>query len=170
MATVERFVDAPIDAVASVLADARRYDGVVVGSKRVRWFDARWPEPGTSFHHSVGFGPLHIRDRTTATVEELPHRLVLAVGIGPLGSAEVEFLLEREGTGTRVTMREDPVSGLIALVWSPPAAIATRARNDRALRRLEKIAQARARVRALDADPPVEAELAATRTSAHGGR
>jgi hypothetical protein len=151
VATTDRLLDAPIDAVASVLADARTYDGVVVGSKRIRWFDARWPEPGSSFHHSVGFGPLHIRDSTTATADELPHRLLLAVGMGPLGAAEVEFVLAEEGAGTRATMREDPVSGLVNLVWSPPVDAATRVRNDRALRRLEKAAQARARVRRLDA-------------------
>lgn len=65
MATVERVIEAPPDAVAAVLADARSYDGFVVGSKRIRWFDARWPEPGTRFHHSVGFAVLHIRDHTT---------------------------------------------------------------------------------------------------------
>lgn len=156
MATVERLLDAPADAVASVLADARTYDGVVIGSKRIRWFDARWPEPGASFHHSVGAGPMHIRDRTTVTVDDLPHRLVLAVGLGPLGAAEVEFDLAADPAdpadpgGTRVTMREDPVSGLIALLWSPPVDLTTRARNARSLRRLEGLAQARARVRALD--------------------
>lgn len=150
MATVERLLDVPVDAVASVLADARTYDGIVIGSKRIRWFDARWPEPGASFHHSVGAGPVHIRDRTTVTVDDLPHRLVLAVGLGPLGAAEVEFDLVGDREGTRVTMREDPVSGLLAALWSPPVDLATRARNARSLRRLEGIAQARARVRALD--------------------
>jgi hypothetical protein len=71
--------------------------------------------------------------------------------MGPLGVAEVEFALASESGGTRVTMREDPVSGPVKAVWSPPLAAATRARNDRALRRLEKIACERARIRALDA-------------------
>jgi hypothetical protein len=57
----------------------------------IRWFDARWLEPGTQFHHSVGFGILHIRDRTTGVQDELPSRLVLAAGMGPLGKAEVDF-------------------------------------------------------------------------------
>lgn len=151
MATIDRLLDAPIDAVASVLADARTYDGVVVGSKRIRWFDARWPEVGTSFHHSIGFGPLHIRDSTTVTADDLPDRLVLTVRMGPMGVAEVEFALVREDGGTRVTMREDPVSGPVKALWSPPLAAATRLRNDRALRRLEEIARERARIRALDA-------------------
>jgi hypothetical protein len=151
MATTDRLLDAPIDAVASVLADARAYDGVVVGSKRIRWFDARWPEEGTSFHHSIGFGPVHIRDSTTVAADELPRRLLLTVRMGPVGVAEVEFVLAAEDGGTRVTMREDPVAGPIRAVWSPPLAAATRVRNDRALRRLDKVAGERARIRSLDA-------------------
>lgn len=151
MATIDRLLDAPIDAVASVLADARAYDGVVVGSKRIRWFDARWPEAGTSFHHSIGFGPVHIRDSTTVATGELPSRLLLTVRMGPVGIAEVEFVLAAEGGGTRVTMREDPVAGPIKVLWSAPLAAATRVRNDRALKRLDEIACERARIRSLDA-------------------
>lgn len=149
MGSVERVLDAPIDAVACVLADPRSYEGVVVGSKRVRWFDARWPEPGTAFHHAIGFGPVHLRDSTTVVADDLPGRLHLRVGLGPLGEAEVEFTLAAEGGGTRVTMREDPISGPIDLVWSPPVDAAMRLRNDRALRRLDEMARDVARVQAL---------------------
>ena len=72
MTTVDRLISAPRDAVASVLADPRTYDGVVVGSKRIRWFDARWPEPGTRFHHSIGLGLLHIRDDTRSWPTSCP--------------------------------------------------------------------------------------------------
>ncbi|HZA77922.1 MAG TPA: SRPBCC family protein [Acidimicrobiales bacterium] len=147
MATVERVVQAPPDAVAAVLADARSYDGVVVGSKRIRWFDARWPEPGTRFHHSVGFGLLHIRDHTTVAQDQLPARLLLTAGMGPLGKAEVDFTLTPVDGGTRVGMREEPVSGPIKAVWSSPLAAAMRVRNARALRRLDKLARARAALR-----------------------
>jgi hypothetical protein len=151
MAVVARVIGAPPDAVAAVLADPRSYDGVVVGSKRIRWFDARWPEAGTHFHHSVGFGILHIRDRTTVVRDDLPSRLLLAAGMGPLGKAEVDFTLTPTDGGTRVEMREEPVSGPLKALWSPPLAAAMRARNTRALRRLEKLSRARAAVRALDA-------------------
>jgi hypothetical protein len=151
MAVVARVIGTPPDAVAAVLADPRSYDGVVVGSKRIRWFDARWPEPGTHFHHSVGFGILHIRDRTTVVRDELPSRLVLAAGMGPLGKAEVDFTLTPTDGGTRVEMREEPVSGPLKALWSPPLAALMRARNTRALRRLEKLSRARAAVQAVDA-------------------
>jgi hypothetical protein len=147
-ATVERVVEAPLDAVAAVLADARSYDGVVVGSKRIRWFDARWPEPGTRFHHSVGFGPLHIRDDTTVVQDALPNRLRLLTSMGPLGAAEVDFTLTPTGGGTRVAMREEPVTGPLKAMWSAPLAAAMRARNARSLRRLEKLALDRAHTRA----------------------
>jgi hypothetical protein len=149
MATVERVIEAPPDAVAAVLADARRYDGFVVGSKRIRWFDVRWPEPGTRFHHSVGFAVLRIRDHTTVVQDELPDRLLLATGMGPMGRAEVDFTLTPADGSTRVEMREEPVSGPIKAVSSPLLAAAMRARNARALRRLEKLARARAAVRAM---------------------
>lgn len=147
MSTVDRLISAPRDAVASVLADPRTYDGVVVGSKRIRWFDARWPEPGTRFHHSIGFGLLHIRDDTEVVADELPDGLHLAAGLGPLGTAEVIFRLDDEGGGTRVTMTEHPTAGALKLVWSPPLAAVIAGRNRVALRRLEGLAVARAAVR-----------------------
>jgi hypothetical protein len=147
MATVARLVDAPVDAVASVLADPRTYDRVVVGSKRIRWFDPRWPEPGTRFHHSIGLGLLHIRDDTTVMADELPARLRLSAGLGPLGAAEVVFTLTAAERGTRVEMAEHPTSGLLRAVWSPPVAAAMRARNAVSLGRLEDLARARAEVR-----------------------
>jgi hypothetical protein len=150
MAVVERRLDAPVDAVASVLADPRTYDGIVVGSRRVRWFDARWPATGTSFHHHVGFGPVAIRDRTTVLSDELPDRLRLAAGLGPLGSADVSFTLTPDGEATRVEMREEGRSGLLDALWSLPLDALTHARNVVALGRLNDLARARHRARNLD--------------------
>jgi Polyketide cyclase / dehydrase and lipid transport len=147
VAAATRLIDAPIDAVASVLADPRTYDGVVVGSKRIRWFDPRWPEPGARFHHSIGLGLLHIRDDTTVLADGLPARLHLLAGMGPVGAAEVVFTLTAAEGGTRVEMAEHPMSGPLRAVWSPPVAAAMRARNAASLRRLEALARARAEVR-----------------------
>ena len=147
MAAVERLIPAPPDAVAAVLADPRAYDGIVVGSKRIRWFDARWPEPGSRFHHSIGFTVLHIRDATAVVAEDLPHRLHLTAGLGPLGSAEVVFTLAPEGEGTRVEMTEVASAGPLKALWSPPLQAAIAARNRVALRRLEELAADRAEIR-----------------------
>ena len=59
IATVARVIGAPPDAVAAVLADARSNDGVVVGSKRIRWFEARWPSRERS---STDGDPTHSGD------------------------------------------------------------------------------------------------------------
>lgn len=152
-AVSERFVDAPVDAVASVLADPRAYDGIVVGSRRVRWFDPRWPEPGTAIHHTVGFGPLTIRDHTDAVRDALPDELELAAGLRPLGVMRVVFRLRAEGTGTRVVMEEGPRSGPITWTWTAVTRAAMARRNDVALRRLDDLARARAAVRGLDEEP-----------------
>jgi hypothetical protein len=144
-ARVERTIDAPIDGVATVLADPRAYDGIVVGSRRIRWFEPDWPAPGTRFHHTLGVGPIVVRDHSEVVANELPHRLCLLVRLRPLGSAEVEFRLAAEGDRTQVAMTETPVSGVLEMSWSPPAAALTRWRNDRVLSRLEEVAAGRAR-------------------------
>jgi hypothetical protein len=143
-----RHVDAPVDVVASILADPRTYDGIVVGSRRVRWFDARFPDEGTDFHHTVGFGPITIRDKSTVIRDALPDELELAAGTRPLGVLTVIFRLRADGAGTLVEMEEGPRSGPLKLVWNPALAMVTARRNDVALKRLEKLAVARAGVRA----------------------
>ncbi|HKH05077.1 MAG TPA: SRPBCC family protein [Acidimicrobiales bacterium] len=160
MSTVSRRIDVPVDVVAAVLADPRSYDGIVVGSKRVRWFDARWPEPGTSFHHSVGFGAIHVRDKTTVVRDELPDTLELAAGTGPVGTFTVTFRLAADGDGTMVTMEEGPRSGPITLAWSPPVEFATAKRNELALKRLEHLARMRHETRSLPDSPAVGSSAA----------
>ncbi len=110
-ATVGRTLDAPPEAVAMVLADPRAYDGIVVGSRRIRWFDPRWPEPGSRFHHTLGLGPLTVRDHSEVVAEDLPRSLRLLVHVGPFGSAEVVFRLTPEGDRTHVAVDRDPHVG-----------------------------------------------------------
>jgi len=148
-ATATAVLDATPAAVSLVLADPRTYDGVVVGSRRIRWFDARWPDLGTRFHHNVGFGPMVIRDHSEVVEQDLPQRLRLEVRIRPLGRAEVDFRLTPEQGGTRVDITETPTSGLLSATWSPPVAALTRWRNQRVLHRLEKLARERAHIAAL---------------------
>jgi NADPH-dependent 2,4-dienoyl-CoA reductase/sulfur reductase-like enzyme len=99
---------------------------------------------GSRFHHTVGMGPLSARDHTEVIANELPDRLVLAVQVRPLGSAEVEFRITPEASATRVDITETPTSGLLAATWSPPLAVLTRRRNDTVLARPEKVARQRA--------------------------
>jgi hypothetical protein len=148
-ATSSRVLDVPVAAVAMVLSDPRTFDGVVVGSRRIRWFDPRWPDVGSRFHHTMGIGPLSVRDHTEVVADELPDRLLLAVHVRPLGSAKVEFRITPEASGARVDITETPTSGALAATWSPPLAALTRRRNDTVLARLEKVARQRARTAAL---------------------
>jgi hypothetical protein len=144
-ARVERTLDPPIDAVATVLADPRAYDGIVVGSRRIRWFDPSWPSRGARFHHTLGFGPLVLRDHSEVVEDDLPRRLRLLVHLRPFGSAEVEFRLVPGGGGTHVAMTEVPTAGALALTWSRAAAAITRWRNAKVLHRLGDVAAGRAR-------------------------
>jgi hypothetical protein len=144
-ATSTRTLDVPREAVATVLADPRSYDGIVVGSRRIRWFDPTWPAPGARFHHTLGFGPVTIRDHSEVVAEDLPHHLRLLVHLRPVGSAQVDFRLAAQGSErTRVEITETPTAGPLALAWSPPVAALTRWRNDRVLARLEEVAASRA--------------------------
>jgi hypothetical protein len=159
MAVSRRTIAAPIDAVAAVLADPRAYDGLVVGSRRIRWFDPRWPEVGTRIHHTAGFGPITIRDHTEVLVDELPARLELAAGIRPIGGLRVAFTLTAEagpdGPATLVEVVEHPLSGPAAVAWPPPADALTAKRNDVMLQRLDDLARVRHHVRTLDDSRPV---------------
>ncbi len=136
-----------------VLADPRAYDGIVVGSRRIRWFDPRWPEPGSRFHHTLGLGPLTVRDHSEVVTEDLPRSLRLLVRVRPFGSAEVVFRLTPEGDRTHVQLTETPTSGLLSLSWSSPAMALTRWRNDRVLGRLGELARGRAQTAALGSRP-----------------
>ena len=61
---VSRTVNAPPDAVWSVLADGWMYGMWVVGASRIREVDPNWPQPGSRIHHSVGLWPALINDHT----------------------------------------------------------------------------------------------------------
>jgi hypothetical protein len=147
-------VAAPLDAVASVLADPRAYDRMVVGGRRrILWFDPRWPATGSRFRHAVGLGPLTIGDQSEVLAGELPERLELAVGLGPAGALRVEFRLRPSGRGTRVEMAEEPRSGPVGRVWSMrlvPLERLVRRRNAVVLRHLGALAAERARIQSLD--------------------
>jgi hypothetical protein len=144
-------VEAPVDAVAAVLADPRAYDRMVPGIRQIRWFDPQWPATGSRFHQTVGYGPVAIRDRTEVLAGELPDRLEIAVGLGQAGALRVEFLLRPCVPGTRVEIVEEPRSGVIERWWFGSIEGLIRRRNAEIVRRLGALAAERARVRSLDA-------------------
>jgi hypothetical protein len=145
-------VEAPVDAVAAVLADPRSYERVVDGIRAIRWFDAHWPATGSRFHHTVGFGLVAVRDRAEVLAGELPDRLELALGLGPAGALRVELRLQASASGraTRVELAEEPSRGPVLRAWSTSVERFVRRRNGEIVRRLGALAAERARIQVLD--------------------
>src|SRR5437870_2034521 len=107
MARNDTFIDAAPERVFEVLSDPDSYGYWVVGSKRIRDADAGFPETGTRFHHTVGFGPIEVDDHTEVLESDPPRRLKLRAKARPLGTASVTMEIEPEASGSRVTMIED---------------------------------------------------------------
>lgn len=111
-------IAAPVSRVFDALGDARTYPHWLVGAKRIRRVDDEWPSQDSSFHHTVGAGPVTVKDRTTVVEYERPHLLRLRAGVGPLGSAFVRFVLEDLGAHrTRVVFSEEPEGGVLRFAW-----------------------------------------------------
>ena len=143
MAVTEKLVDADPKAVFAVLADGHSYGEWVVGAKHIRDADADWPAPGSKIHHTVGAGPLVIRDTTKVVEVDEPKRLVLEARVRPTGIARIDLRLLPEGTGTRVVMREELVGGPARHLPRQLTDWAIHRRNQRALERLGDMAAGR---------------------------
>lgn len=137
-------VNAPPARVFEVLSRPDNYGHWVVGSKHIRDADPGWPAIGSKFHHTVGFGPVTLRDNTEVEDVERQRRLVLRAKTRPLGAARVRLYLDADSGGTRVTMEENPV-GVPAQVTAPLVDLVIRRRNDESLRRLKELAEDRSR-------------------------
>ncbi len=135
-------VNCPPEQVFAILADANRYADFVVGSRHIRDADLGWPDAGSTFHHSLGWGVTLIRDSTSVVESEPPTRLVLHTGMGRFGAARTEFRLEPLGDRTRVEVEEIPSEGLVALpgIASLVAGLIW-IRNKETLRRLQKYSE-----------------------------
>jgi uncharacterized protein YndB with AHSA1/START domain len=105
----------PPERAFQVLEDPRAYREMVVGARRIRRFDPRWPDAGTRLHHSFGIGPLVVRD-TTEVLECVPgRRLVLQAHLRGLGRFVVEFDFDAHPEGCRLTVAERAVHGMAAM-------------------------------------------------------
>lgn len=140
MATNERFMPVPPEAVWDALADADGYGYWVVGSKEIRDADARWPAPGSKFHHTVGFGPFEVSDHTVSLEAERPGLMRLRAKGRPLGTARITLRMTALDGGTLVRMTENPdgLSSLLAV--NPVVQLLTFGRNAESLMRLEELA------------------------------
>jgi hypothetical protein len=143
MATVRKHINARPPAVYSVLANGWEYPQWVVGTSHVRAVDAEWPAPGARLHHAVGVWPFVLRDHTEVREVEQDKRMLLAARGWPLGEAEVEMILEPEGTGTSLSMREEPTGGAGLLLRNPLGSVLIYRRNVESVARLAALAERR---------------------------
>lgn len=143
MAENTRLMNATPEQVWDVLSDGWLFPVWVVGAARMREVDDSWPSVGSRLHHSVGPWPLLIDD-TTEVLRAVPGRsITLRARAWPLGEAEVAIRLDPMGTGTEVTIQEEPTSGPAVLVPPPLRGLGLRWRNSETLRRLAHIAERR---------------------------
>lgn len=132
--------------VMDVLLDPHTYPDWLVGCKDIRAVDEGWPAPGTAFHHSVGMGPITVKDNTKLVDLQRPDWLVLEARLRPVGVARVRFDLRPSPQGCEVTMMEVPARGLMARLHNPLQDAAIKGRNARSLAQLRELIEARARV------------------------
>jgi uncharacterized protein YndB with AHSA1/START domain len=142
MATAEIEIAAPPERVWQVLADGDRYAEWVIGTQRVRAVDDGWPAAGTRLYHTSGAGPANVDDTTEVLEAEEPARLVLLANLGAVGAVRVVLQLEREGSGTLVSMKEEPARGPVASLPARVASdVALAVRNTFSLSRLKDLAE-----------------------------
>jgi hypothetical protein len=143
MAHTEKLIPVPVEAVHAVLSDPTAYGHFVVGTKEVRRFDPRWPEPGATFHHSVGAGPLVLRDKTDSTRHDPPEGLAVRPHIRPFVVLETVFALEARGEETLLRLDEYAVGGWLRPVWPGPLDGLLGLRNRLVVERIAHLAEQR---------------------------
>lgn len=143
MATTSRVIGASPAAAYAVLADGWTYGQWVVGTSHVRAVDAQWPAAGSRLHHAVGPWPLVVRDHTQVQECQRGRRLLLTARGWPFGEAEVELILQPEGDGTRLTIRETPIGGVGWLLRNPVGDALIHRRNVESLARFAALAERR---------------------------
>jgi uncharacterized protein YndB with AHSA1/START domain len=143
VARSETHINASPKAVFRVLSDPRSYAYWVVGSAEIRDADPEWPQPGSRFRHTVGIGPLRLKDHTEVEDVQRDRYLKLHAKARPLGNARVKLQLKKNRRGTKVTMTEDPADLPSALLFFPLTHLLTRGRNERSLERLAELAEGR---------------------------
>jgi hypothetical protein len=145
VAEVSLNIEAPIDAVWTVLADGWSYAGWVVGASHIRDVDTGWPQAGTRIHHSVGPWPLVIQDTTEVVRCEPRQVLELDARLWPAGAARITFSLRpRSESITHVQMVERVVRGPSARLPVFVQDMLLIPRNKETLHRLDALARGRA--------------------------
>jgi hypothetical protein len=136
VAVSERFLPAPPERVFEVISDPTTYPEWLVGAKRIRGLDPDFPREGASFDHTVGAGPLDVKDTTTVERKEGERVLQLIARARPLLSARVRFEVSEAPDGSRLRITEHPVG--VFRFFAPLFAPLIKKRNDLSLAQLER--------------------------------
>jgi uncharacterized protein YndB with AHSA1/START domain len=136
MASAELVIEADRDAVWAVVADPETYPSWLVGAKAMRGVDPDWPEPGSRFHHRVGFGPINLDDHTTVMEVDPGRLLKLRIRATFAIQAVVRFELRDDPGGTHIRFEEEPARRLIGNLLRPVLDPLTHGRNVASLHRL----------------------------------
>jgi hypothetical protein len=145
MSENSRWVAASPEQVWTILSDGWSYPTWVVGASRISSVDKGWPAPGTRIDHSVGVWPLLAEDHTEVEESRPPEYLRLKARAWPSGEAVVEFLIEPEGAGSLVRIREQVKSGPAEYVPKAVVDSVLQWRNEETLNRLALLAERRSR-------------------------
>ena len=137
MTVTKRTCSTPAAELFEVLVEPTTYPRWLVGAKKIREVSPQWPQPGSYFKHTVGFGPVAIPDRTTVRELQPPRLLVLFVRARPVIEAVVRFELNDIAGGCELVMTEQPV-GVYKLA-APVTQPLVKRRNDRSLQRLQEV-------------------------------
>jgi uncharacterized protein YndB with AHSA1/START domain len=135
----ECFINAVPERVFSVLADPHSYDQWVVGAQEIRHADASWPREGSRLYHSIGIGPVKLKDNTKVVDSSPPSYLHLEARARPFGIAHVEFHVTASDGGSHVRLREYVVSPHFLAALNPLLAPLVRRRNAATLSRLTDV-------------------------------
>jgi uncharacterized protein YndB with AHSA1/START domain len=133
---VTTHVNADPETVWRVLGDGWTYAQWVVGTSHVRAVDSGWPQVGSRLHHAVGVWPFVVRDHTEVLAAEPNRHLLLSARGWPFGEADVDFRLEADGSGTRISLAESGKSGAALLLRNPFGEMLIERRNVETLARL----------------------------------
>ena len=145
MAYTSRQVEAGARQAFAVLTDPETYPRWLVGAQAIRGVDPTWPEPGSKFHHVVGFGPLRLADSTEVLdIDDAAMMLRLEVRARPLIAAVATFRVVGADSRCVITLQEEPALRTIGNLVRPVMDPATHVRNHRSLRRLAQVIEQRA--------------------------
>jgi uncharacterized protein YndB with AHSA1/START domain len=138
-------VTASPEAVFAVLDDADAYPQWVVGARRIRAVDRRWPRVGSRFHHALGAPGAELEDSSKVVRREPPRLLELEVRFRPAGVGRVKLRVKKRRRGrSRITMTERLTGGPLSRLPRVFTAPAIGVRNAWSLRRLRRIIEGRA--------------------------